>query len=279
MMQRSRLFKCSRPNLRSEMAVNAYRPLAAQVRDWQQRSPVSSWLEQFRGLDIRLDGRTILDCGCGPGHYGPLLASAGATVVGLDAATECLSIAGRATPPYGLLVHADARALPLRAASFDVVLLRYLIHHVAPAERTVVLRNLSRVLKPAGSLVIETSFPEQFRQHHDHAIFPPLSDVMGRMYPPAVELEDGLASAGFTDIRRIATQQVAPPYESVRAALKKSSRLVDAGEGPTAWLRLAPSERQAFHAARTTHLPRLFGEGPVPRVWFGSFVVAMRRDV
>jgi ubiquinone/menaquinone biosynthesis C-methylase UbiE len=75
--------------------------------------------------------------------------------VGVDASESMLE---RVPPlPAGWeLTQADARALPFPDASFDVATACYLLHLLAPTSRNQVLREVARVLRADGRLVVVT---------------------------------------------------------------------------------------------------------------------------
>jgi ubiquinone/menaquinone biosynthesis C-methylase UbiE len=54
------------------------------------------------------------------------------------------------------LVEADARALPFPNASFDVIIVSYLLHLLRPRERARVLETTRRALRPGGRVVTVT---------------------------------------------------------------------------------------------------------------------------
>lgn len=246
----------------------------AQVDDWKRRMPATSWAEQFQSLGLRLHESLILDCGCGPGKYGALLTQIGSRLIGLDREPRCLMEASHMHPRYASLIRGIIKSLPFQDETFDIVLLRYVLHHIPHVERGVALQEIRRVIKVGSFLVCETAFEDQLVLHHDHRIYPPLTRRVKLMYPGRKSLEFLLEQAGFGNVQLIETVQAWPPYASVSDALEKSSRLVECGEGPTAWLRLTDEERKEFHAARLVGLPALFGDGPIPRIWHGHFVVA-----
>ena len=62
-------------------------------------------------------GHRVLDVGCGPGRHSHALRAAGIETVGLDISMPFLQAAGT-----GEWVRADARALPIRARSFDAAI-------------------------------------------------------------------------------------------------------------------------------------------------------------
>lgn len=251
----------------------------AQVSDWKARRPVGDWMSQFSNTGVDVTGARILDCGCGPGHYGPLLLDAGArSVIGLDRESRCLDQA-KAGGSYLGLVRAMAEALPFRDGCADVVLLRYVIHHAEDPAKRAILEELQRVLSDKGRLVVETSVHSQFGKHHDHQIFPRLTEITSSMYPSVEALAALVLEAGFKDVRFIESVQHSRPYESVEAALERSRRLVEMGIGPTPWLRLDQNEREEFHKARLRRLPEMFGSGPVPRTWHGTFMIGTKSGV
>ena len=106
-----------------------------------------------------VDGLRVLDAGCGPGFYSEALVAAGASVVALDQSPEMVRLArrrlGHATP-----VHLHDLAQPLDRLSdesFDVAVMALVIHYVD--DRVAVLRELHRVLRPGGRLVVSTHHP------------------------------------------------------------------------------------------------------------------------
>lgn len=92
-----------------------------------------------------LDGRRILDLGCGPGWYAEALESRGAVVVAVDRDGDELATSG-ARPPRPML--SDGGRLALPSASFDAVVCSNLLEH-APDTRAI-LSEIGRVLRPGG---------------------------------------------------------------------------------------------------------------------------------
>ena len=91
---------------------------------------------------------TVLDLGCGTGTAGYGVKQAGATVVGADLSLPCL-LAAR--PRLDAVVRVDAVKLPFRAESFDGIVSRGALHHMADPD--MVLQEAHRVLKPGARAV------------------------------------------------------------------------------------------------------------------------------
>jgi len=93
----------------------------------------------------------ILDVGCGNGfiahHLQGLLT---ARVVGLDV--------GKRTASNIEFMSYDGRHFPVEDATFDAVLLCYVLHHAKDAR--LVLNEVSRVLRPRGFVVIYEDIPQ-----------------------------------------------------------------------------------------------------------------------
>lgn len=106
----------------------------------------------------KLHGQHVLDVGCGNGYFALRLAALGAAaVVGIDP-TALYVMQFRALAACGLTLPVDVLPLSMEdlhaPASFDTVLsMGVLYHRRSPLEH---LRQLHTVLKPGGTLVLET---------------------------------------------------------------------------------------------------------------------------
>jgi SAM-dependent methyltransferase len=98
-------------------------------------------------------GKRVLDVASGAGFGLAMLRSSGACVVGVDYDAVALCEARRLSPSVPL-ARGDATSLPLRDASLDVVVSFETLEHVPDAAAMV--REVRRVLKPGGSLVLST---------------------------------------------------------------------------------------------------------------------------
>jgi len=106
-----------------------------------------------------LNGKRVLDLGCGSGPYSLLFAAAGASVVGLDLSETMIAIARERS--QGL--NADFRVadirdpLPFGDAEFDFVFSATALHYVENLTKT--MSEIARVLKDKGRLIASVLHP------------------------------------------------------------------------------------------------------------------------
>jgi SAM-dependent methyltransferase len=128
---------------------------ASSSSQWEgELPPPGEHVAMLRDLLGPVEGRHILDCGCGAGDLALELARDGARVTGFDLSPESVKLMGvRAArlelPAPGGLVSVMEK-LPYADATFDAVVGKSILHHVDVAAS---LREVHRVLKPGGNAV------------------------------------------------------------------------------------------------------------------------------
>jgi 2-polyprenyl-3-methyl-5-hydroxy-6-metoxy-1,4-benzoquinol methylase len=117
----------------------------------------SKFFRVFELVQPLLPCEALLDAGCGDGRYLEAIGSSATRLVGTDISERILETARATAARAGVepeLVRANLESLPFPDGSFDVVLCTQVIEHLlAPADG---VRELARVLRPGGSLVITT---------------------------------------------------------------------------------------------------------------------------
>jgi SAM-dependent methyltransferase len=109
----------------------------------------------------------VLDAGCGCG-LGALSLQEHADVVALDAHPRALAYCRRRG--LGKLLRANLQAPPFRDATFDAVVSVDVLYHREVTDDEAALRELGRVCRPGGVVVILMPAYERLRSSHDKAV-------------------------------------------------------------------------------------------------------------
>jgi malonyl-CoA O-methyltransferase len=145
-----------------------------------ERNPLIA-LEENITLDLisNVRNQRILDLGCGTGRYCELLAKRGAKVVGIDPSSKMLEFAKRKITPncrfevrLGRIEDAD-----FPTSYFDVVISALTVGHILELEP--VIREVSRIIKSKGRLIISDMHPYWFVSGYDYVKF---LDANGQEY-------------------------------------------------------------------------------------------------
>lgn len=146
-------------------------------------------------------GDRVLDVGCGSGYFTRVMAETvapGGTAVGVDPSREVIAYARRRTRLANCTFsEGTAEALDAPDGAYDVVVSSLMIHHLPEAQRPQAIREMFRLLRPGGRVLIA-----EFR--------PPVSRVgrhlIGATMGPAMEnnradlLEPMGREAGFEHV-------------------------------------------------------------------------------
>jgi SAM-dependent methyltransferase len=148
-------------------------------------------------------GKSVLDIGCGAGHSTRMIKTAGATVVGVDAAQGMVDHANKTFSGIDFQV-GGIEELAFGDDEFDVVFAANSVQYAA--DLGTALQELTRVCKPGGSVVAGLFGPP------DGVSYKPVLDALGQFMPkpppgskpggpfrlsaPGV-LEEGFVAAGL----------------------------------------------------------------------------------
>ena len=146
------------PNLRTD----PYAPVAR----WYDRlfEPINKGL---RVLGLRLflpkQGTAILDVGCGTGVHLELYQRYRCALYGIDLSPSMLEVARRRLGDSACLQLGDASAMPFEDRSFDLVMATLALHEMKHATRSSVIREMRRVLKEDGRILLIDYHPGPIR--------------------------------------------------------------------------------------------------------------------
>lgn len=104
----------------------------------------------------RITGRAILDVGCGPGVYGLVCVQRGFLYTGLDISPQMVEEGRKLSGPLGpkaRYVVGKIQNLSFASQTFDVILCLGALEYVQDFEEDPSLIELSRVLKPGGTII------------------------------------------------------------------------------------------------------------------------------
>lgn len=185
-----------------------------------------------------VDGRRILDVGCGSGPLSAALRDKGAIMSGFDLSTAMIDLARRRLGEDADLIVADlAKPLPYAEAAFDDVVASLVLHYLE--DWTEPLAELRRVLKAGGRLILSVNHPIVYTalnpdaEYFDVAEFTFDAEHAGRTviytnwHRPLQAMSDAFTAAGFR-ISVISEPPIAPdtPSELLPEHMKDVTRFI-----------------------------------------------------
>jgi 2-polyprenyl-3-methyl-5-hydroxy-6-metoxy-1,4-benzoquinol methylase len=112
---------------------------------------------------VSLEGKSVLDAGCGVGMYVAAFARAGAIAYGVDIEADRVKMAQSLA---ARIVAGSVEALPFAGEAFDVVFSHEVIEHVG--DDVAAIREAARTVRPGGYVVVYA--PNRWYPFETHGI-------------------------------------------------------------------------------------------------------------
>lgn len=165
-----------------------------------------------------VDGRRVLDAGCGSGPLTAALRDRGAIVTGVDLSAAMIDLARQRLGPDAVLHVADlAGPLPFEDDCFDDVVASLSLHYLG--EWAGPLVELRRVLRPGGRLILSVPHPSAYlvnypdrdyfaaAQYSETFTFAGQEGTLTYWHRPLHAMTDAFTDAGF-QLRQVSE----PPF-------------------------------------------------------------------
>jgi SAM-dependent methyltransferase len=185
---------------------------AAEERQW--------WYAGMRRISLAVldrllpqGGLRLLDAGCGTGWNVRVLRRYGA-VVGVDRAAEALALGRDRGVP---LARADLACLPFAEGTFDAATVFDVLYHLWVKDDQAAVRELARVLRAGGLLLVRVPALGWLRGAHDE-------EVLTRHRYGRDELVRLLETCGFSIVRATYCNMLLLPLVAARRAIDRWSR-------------------------------------------------------
>jgi ubiquinone/menaquinone biosynthesis C-methylase UbiE len=140
--------------------------------------------EAFAYAEVK-PGMKVLDVGCGRGEILRHVTKLGARAYGVDYAEVAVKLSREATrdepTPIGVY-RTDAKRLPYPDGTFDRILMFDVVEHLFPWELDASLKDIQRVLKPQGMIVVHTA-PNRWYDQYAYPFVRGVRRLQGKKYP------------------------------------------------------------------------------------------------
>lgn len=136
------------------------------------------------GIKIK-KGIKVLDIGCGRGEIVFWAAKHGAKAFGIDYAKDAIALAKTSAKTYAKEIQkrvhftvTDAKKTPFPNTSFDIIFFIEVVEHLYPEEQEKIIKEIHRVLKQNGILVMHTAPSKWFNDYTYRYYCYPLSRIL-----------------------------------------------------------------------------------------------------
>lgn len=169
-----------------------YRKPVTFGQNWSpSRYQVLPYFAAEKAVMQRPTSRQILDLGCAAGWNMSRFRQYGRLPIGIDVVAERVTLAAH----HGPVALASGLALPFAAATFDVIYIQHVLHHIGDVAQA--LREVRRCLKPGGVFFLVETVEDNPLIRYGRRLYPKwLGDEINAPFTFA-GLRQQLAAEGF----------------------------------------------------------------------------------
>lgn len=153
--------------------------------------PTYKHLFDYQSSKRFIKGKIVLDIGCWTGQLERLAYKSAKKMFAIDSNPAAISFAKKSLPDVNFRV-ANANKLPFSNSYFDTVMLMDVIEHVPKGSEKEVFKQIHRVLKPGGNLILSTP-----HKHPLSILLDPAYFLLGHRHYSLKEISKLLSETGF----------------------------------------------------------------------------------
>lgn len=154
--------------------------------------PAESHIFNFNFARKYIYNKSVLDVGCWTGQFEEMAIAVTQKIVGIDPDENAIKLAKHKIPKATFL-KGDATNLQFKSESFDTVTFLDVIEHIPPHTELTCLKQIHRVLKTNGALILSTNY-----KHPLSVLLDPAFWAYGHRHYSKNELKSLLSESGFT---------------------------------------------------------------------------------
>ncbi len=150
--------------------------------------------------DMKVKGKPlVIDAATGQAYGAKIIKEMvpEATIIGFDIQQAALKVSQEKYGQYGKYVQGDIRHLPVDDAKADMVIALETLEHLAPEDQPVFLRELKRITKPNGRVVISVPYPSSTYRGKDNKVHHAFGSGSHLYEPTVEETNTMIEGAGF----------------------------------------------------------------------------------
>lgn len=138
---------------------------------------------------VNCENAKVLDIGCGTGKYGEMMQKNGYNVIGIDKSRTQINQANQLIEAY----EGDATNIPFEDNLFDICTMIIMIQQLSKEDRLKAFKEVYRVLKTNGILLIKTCSHKDLQYRFTAKFFPKTLEIDKARYPDITELRKELS--------------------------------------------------------------------------------------